>query len=88
MMELKYIWLTGTTHHHTGHSVLLFHLCQRVKVQTRVEYNPRHKKAGKRCHEALLHQLPGTAVLLLVDALVVDGVQVGNATANSRKSKE
>lgn len=67
--------------------MLLFHLRERVKVQTRVKYNPRHKKAGKRCHEALLHQLPGTAVLLLVDALVVDGVQVGDATADGRESK-
>lgn len=55
-------------------------------MQASVENDPRHQEAGKRRHEALLHQLPDAAVRLLVDALEIDAVHVHDAAIDGGES--
>lgn len=55
-------------------------------MQARVEDDPRHQEPGKRCHEALLHQLPNPAVGVLIHILEVDGVQIDDPAADAGKA--
>lgn len=57
-------------------------------MQARVEDNPRHQESGKRRHKAFLHQLPNTAISILVHVLEVNGIQVDNAAADTGEAKK
>jgi len=57
-----------------------------VVVQARVEYDPRDQESGERRHEALLDQLPNSAIGVLVHVLEVDGVQVDDPAADAGES--